>query len=415
MTHDIYRCHADTFRCMSKRLCAIVLPPDDSTILAADKFGDAYSLPLLPSPIECVTPLPSTAQKATADFKPSASELTVHTKGNLAALRQQQAQKATAKKKEGLDFEHKLLLGHVSLLTDLIIAEADIAGKRRHYILTADRDEHIRVSRGPSQAHIIENYCLGHKEFVSKLAVLPWQEDVLVTGSGEPSIKSFHWQTGKLIGDLALSEIVQTAIAKYPGDLSEHVPLKRIATAGLWPVQNEHESGTPLSFCFILVAFEGLPFLLSLSSSSDHRLFHHQTIELPGNPLDVAFLPEHQTILVSIDHIHNPGSVKYHRGRTTPPGLGDSIVSFQLSTKREWGPSDIAEKLSETIRIEIEKDSFTSVEVTEQKNPKATYSVLGEFLYGLENLRKNRDWSTAEAGQGDDAAADGEDGAEDIA
>jgi hypothetical protein len=29
-------------------------------------------------------------------------------------------------------------------------------------------------------------------------------------------------------------------------------------------------------------------------------------------------------------------------------------------------------------------------EVVRQPNDKATYSVLGEFLYGLENLRKNR-------------------------
>ena len=33
---------------MPKRPCAIALTADDSQILSADKFGDVYSLPLLP-------------------------------------------------------------------------------------------------------------------------------------------------------------------------------------------------------------------------------------------------------------------------------------------------------------------------------------------------------------------------------
>jgi tRNA (guanine-N(7)-)-methyltransferase subunit TRM82 len=244
-------------RCMPKRLCAIVLTPDDSTILAADKFGDVYSLPLQDMPAAPTSP-PNVFQKPAPDFKPSATELTVHTKGNLEALRQQRQQKAAAKTKEGPNFEHKLLLGHVSLLTDLIIAEADAAGKRRQFILTADRDEHIRVSRGPSQAHIIQNYCLGHKEFVSKLAILPWQPDILVAGSGEAFIKAFHWQRGQLVGDFSVLQIISNAISSSPHDLSEHKSLRKLAVSGVWPVKTKIESvsvaGKP---GFVLVAFEG--------------------------------------------------------------------------------------------------------------------------------------------------------------
>jgi tRNA (guanine-N(7)-)-methyltransferase subunit TRM82 len=244
-------------RCMPKRLCAIVLTPDDSTILAADKFGDVYSLPLQDRP---AAPTSATHgfRKPAADFKPSATELTVHTKGNLEALRQQREQKAAAKTKEGPNFEHKLLLGHVSLLTDLVIAEADAAGKRRQFILTADRDEHIRVSRGPSQAHIIQNYCLGHKEFVSKLSILPSQPDILVAGSGETFIKAFHWQTGQLVRDFSVLQIISNAISSSPHDLSEHKSLRKLAVSGIWPVKTKIE---PVSVAgkaaFVLVAFEG--------------------------------------------------------------------------------------------------------------------------------------------------------------
>jgi tRNA (guanine-N(7)-)-methyltransferase subunit TRM82 len=244
-------------RCMPKRLCAIVLTPDDSTILAADKFGDVYSLPLqdTPSAYALATNDP---QKPAGDFKPSATELTVHTKGNREALRQQREQKATPKTKEGPNFEHKLLLGHVSLLTDLIIAEANVVGKRRQFILTADRDEHIRVSRAPSQAHIIQNYCLGHKEFVSKLCILPWQLDILVAGSGESFIKTFHWQTGQLVGDFPVLQVISGAITSSAYDLSEHKPLRKLAVSGIWPMEAKIGSGYLAGKSgFVLVAFEG--------------------------------------------------------------------------------------------------------------------------------------------------------------
>src|ERR1700761_3541275 len=143
---------------MPKRICAIVLTPDEKNILVGDKFGDVYLLPLHPT--EDWTPPTPKQDQSSKPFAPSATELTVHTKGNLEALRQQRLQKALQPRKEGLQFEYKLLLGHVSLLTDVAITEVVVESKTRQYILTADRDEHIRVSRGITQAHIIENYCL---------------------------------------------------------------------------------------------------------------------------------------------------------------------------------------------------------------------------------------------------------------
>jgi tRNA (guanine-N(7)-)-methyltransferase subunit TRM82 len=401
-------------RCMPKRLCAIVLTPDDSTILAADKFGDVYSLPLLDVP-SASTSATNVQQKPARDFKPSATELTVHTKGNREALRQQREQKAAAKTREGPNFEHKLLLGHVSLLTDLIIAETDTAGKRRQYILTADRDEHIRVSRGPPQAHLVENYCLSHKEFVSKLCILPWQPDILVAGSGETSIKTFHWQTGKLTGELSILGIISESIASSTHDLSEHKPLRKLAVSGIWPIEAEISPGHLAGKSgFVLVAFEGydptgvilkhladllhsLPLLLSLEWSSDQELVYHETVELPGNALDVVVLQGLQTILVSTDNVHIPGSVKRVRVDSDSARLGDSLVSFKLTNEDDLNGQNRAERnlrwaLCGPIAPETRTLTFGSFvpEVVRQPNDKATYSVLGEFLYGLENLRKNR-------------------------
>lgn len=52
----------------------------------------------------------------------------------------------------------EFLLGHVSLITDIALPKDEIV------ILTADRDEKIRVSRFPLAA-VIENYCLGHTQY----------------------------------------------------------------------------------------------------------------------------------------------------------------------------------------------------------------------------------------------------------
>ncbi|XP_074714522.1 tRNA (guanine-N(7)-)-methyltransferase non-catalytic subunit WDR4 isoform X3 [Strix uralensis] len=74
--------------------------------------------------------------------------------------------------------EGKLELGHLSLLLDVALSPDD------QYILTADRDEKIRVSLAKAP-HYIVSYCLGHKEFVSKILVIPNYPDLLLSASGK--------------------------------------------------------------------------------------------------------------------------------------------------------------------------------------------------------------------------------------
>ena len=50
-----------------------------------------------------------------------------------------------------------LILGHTSLLTTFVLTEDD------KYVISADRDEHIRVSWYP-QGYVIERFCLGHRK-----------------------------------------------------------------------------------------------------------------------------------------------------------------------------------------------------------------------------------------------------------
>ena len=206
---------------MSKRPCAIALTPDDSTILCGDKFGDVYALPLLgemapqkrqdlsnPPPEERATPKP---------FTPTASVKTVHTRKNLQALKNQQRIASMKKEKETPGFEHHMLLGHVSLLTDLLSTSLDAitspsSRRRRNYILTADRDEHIRISRGQPQAHIIEGYCLGHKNFISNICIPEAHQRLLISGGGDDHLHLWNWVSQELLQRFNLKEIVQNIL-----------------------------------------------------------------------------------------------------------------------------------------------------------------------------------------------------------
>lgn len=192
---------------MPKRPCAIALTMDDSMILCADKFGDVYLLPLMGQTIESAAPeddvhkesLSKVDGASHSSFVPSASSLTVHTKGNREALRQQQKIAKPKGVRKFLSFDHQLLLGHVSLLTDVVcVSVASSLGQTREYILTSDRDEHIRVSRGSSQTHVIEGFCLGHTEFISKLCIPHVRPDLLISGGGDDYLLAWDWLSGTI-------------------------------------------------------------------------------------------------------------------------------------------------------------------------------------------------------------------------
>lgn len=193
-----------------------MLITSDQTIIVADKFGDVYSLPLLftpPSPSSApVAPAKKNPPKAAA--KPSATALTVHSKRNRKALdaqlqmyeaRAAKGEDAEAGKAEAPTFEMDLLLGHVSMLTALALGESE----GRRYILTADRDEHIRVSRFIPQAHVIEGFCLGHEDFVGAMVIPALRPEILVSGGGDSELLVWDWKSGRKVGSANVLSLVK--------------------------------------------------------------------------------------------------------------------------------------------------------------------------------------------------------------
>ncbi|KAL1609366.1 tRNA (guanine-N(7)-)-methyltransferase non-catalytic subunit trm82 [Nothophoma quercina] len=268
-----------------------------------NKFGDVYSLPLLPSPDYQAPEAPAAEPVEETEWTPSATVLTVHSGRNRKTLEDQlkQKRKGPAPPKDDMKFEHQLLLGHVSMLTDIINAKVDT----RSYVITADRDEHIRVSRGIPQAHIIEGFCFGHEAFISTLCLA--QSGRLVSGGGDADLYVWDWQNFKLLEKLPLLGVVQEHL-KSRSDVSAE-DVSKVAVSGIWSVPHQDE---------ILVACEGIPALFSFkvgattNTGTDVTAFD-AALALKGNALDVAFLPISPTssaVVVSIDHVHKPGSTK---------------------------------------------------------------------------------------------------------
>jgi len=86
------------------------------------------------------------------------------------------------------DSQPKLILGHLSMLLDICITTDD------RYVLTADRDEKIRVSQFPN-SYNIETFCLGHTDFVTSISLM--SDGLLVSGSGDGSVRIWKYLEGK--------------------------------------------------------------------------------------------------------------------------------------------------------------------------------------------------------------------------
>jgi len=82
------------------------------------------------------------------------------------------------------------LFGHLSQVLDLCFSPDG------RLILTADRDEKLRITRYP-QTHIIESFCLGHFAYVKSIVCV--DERTVATGGGDGEIRLWDLLTGACI------------------------------------------------------------------------------------------------------------------------------------------------------------------------------------------------------------------------
>lgn len=81
------------------------------------------------------------------------------------------------------------ILGHLSMLLDVLVT------RDTRYILTADREEKIRVSMFPN-CYNIAAYCLGHARFVTNITELPHRGNVLLSCGGDGVLGLWDYRHG---------------------------------------------------------------------------------------------------------------------------------------------------------------------------------------------------------------------------
>ncbi|KAJ4170362.1 tRNA (guanine-N(7)-)-methyltransferase non-catalytic subunit trm82 [Fusarium falciforme] len=363
-------------RTMPKRPSDVAIGPD-SQIICADKFGDVYALPLLYDPeSQTATSQPSTPGPAKPAYKPSANATTVHSKRNLRALNNQQRQMELAtrtkaeseSKAEVPSFEITLLLGHVSMLTSLAIAESE----GRQYIITGDRDEHIRLSRYIPQAYVIEGFCFGHKEFISSMTVPVPRGDVLVSGGGDEDLFLWDWKASKLLSRKSILSLAQEILPD----------LTKVAVSSLHTLVFPHE-GTDL--VYILAICEGIPAIFSWQLTQENTLNHPAVIQVPGNPLDLAVKPasgdESPKIIAALD--------------PSDPTKAKSLAIYSLTMTDE--------KLATSTTALVSDEDVEAAELDVEEK------VVKSLLYNTENLRKQSEQEEEQGeAQGTEMMADAE-------
>lgn len=84
----------------------------------------------------------------------------------------------------------ELVLGHNSMLIESLITDDE------QFIITCDRDKKIRVTNYPN-VYNIQCYCLGHSQFVCSINFLQSDKRILVSSSGDGTIRLWEIKTGK--------------------------------------------------------------------------------------------------------------------------------------------------------------------------------------------------------------------------
>ncbi|KAI4091099.1 MAG: hypothetical protein LQ344_004327 [Seirophora lacunosa] len=396
--------------------------PDEKTILCGDKYGDVYALPLHPAEHETGHVSQSGAEadeeheaQPTGSF-PSASTRTVHTLRNRQALKHQLDSANKKPPPKTLAFNHQLLLGHVSLLTDVkciaVAGEESAHPPNRTYIITADRDEHIRISRGMPQAHIIEGFCLGHKHFVSKLCVPSWNTRLLISGGGDDHLLVWDWTAGHLLHRVNLQSLVMNHINyRYasselldPDPIDQKIVLasyKRIAVCGLYPAEARNAVGELRRY--IAVAVEGYVMLMSehnqpadkfylsipavfLFSIADNGAMQQEAaIATEGNVISITVSKNRDHIAYAIDTEHKQFSQSQLVDMDRPTlSASIGILSYAAMTGH-WGHNV---ELQQAIRLATRNLSSRASHVDQAFGGKMRSRDSASLLYGLENLRK---------------------------
>ncbi|KAF2072799.1 hypothetical protein CYY_005873 [Polysphondylium violaceum] len=161
---------------LNKKIICTALNNDNDSLLVSDKCGDVFRYSLFDD-----------------------------SKNKLSTPNQNNNNNNKASKQDERESDENLSFGHYSSIIDLKFS------KCQNYLFSADRDEKIRVSKFPNSFDI-EIFCLGHKKYITEVLVVPNKPELLVTGSGDGTIKVWNWKQGKCLQTLDLNDKLIDAV-----------------------------------------------------------------------------------------------------------------------------------------------------------------------------------------------------------
>ncbi|SMN21072.1 similar to Saccharomyces cerevisiae YDR165W TRM82 Subunit of a tRNA methyltransferase complex composed of Trm8p and Trm82p that catalyzes 7-methylguanosine modification of tRNA [Maudiozyma saulgeensis] len=255
-----------------KRPNSITISDDGKTVVMADKFGDVYSIPTDGEPLK------------------------------------------------DINDELDPILGHVSMLTDVLF-KTDSHGKK--FIITSDRDEHIKVSHFP-QSFIVDKWLFGHSQFVSSICSPQWKSEWLFSAGGDDFVYLWDWELGKKLSEFKYSDMIKPYLTD-----------KHLA-----PSRFQNESNDIIEYAVSkIISFTDIPYVAFFVEATkilfiakvdveNKKIYESTTLELPYNiiSLDNAYNNE---IVLSLDNRDSNGKdfikfVKYNQ----------QDGSFELNEKR---------------------------------------------------------------------------------
>ncbi|XP_026151629.1 tRNA (guanine-N(7)-)-methyltransferase non-catalytic subunit wdr4 [Mastacembelus armatus] len=241
--------------------------------------------------------------------------------------------------------EGKLKMGHLSMLLAITMSPDD------KYIITADRDEKIRVShlRCP---YNIQSFCLGHHQFVSALLVPSDHPHCLLSGSGDGTVKLWEYETGRRLQSWDLKALEEPPNSE--DDKKKKSTVCRIASSHDGrhiAVQCERDSTVQ----FFTLDWDG-----------EVRLKPHIRLSLQHCPLDVTFDPAGQ-FWVLMDSSDIPVQIYKHRqGSWECDAENPELSTVTEAIKTHWETLEAATRINSSFE-HLYKVSFDNMTAYLQK------------------------------------------------
>nr|XP_046259694.1 tRNA (guanine-N(7)-)-methyltransferase non-catalytic subunit wdr4 isoform X2 [Scatophagus argus] len=238
--------------------------------------------------------------------------------------------------------EGELKMGHLSMLLAVTVSPDD------RYIITADRDEKIRVSH-LGTPYNIQSFCLGHQQFVSALLVPQSHPQWLLSGSGDGTVKLWEYESGRQLQSWDLDELEETRSSDADRQKPAVCRISCSPDARHLAVQCERVS--TLHFC---------------SVEDEEKLVSRCRLPLPCCPLDVTFDPAGR-LWVLMDCSDAPLRVYAHRGDSwecdaESPELNRVTAAF----KPHWDTLEASTRTNKRFE-HLHKVSFDNVTAYLQK------------------------------------------------